>query len=179
MSDPYVSQIEVFGFNYAPRGWLLCAGQLLPINQYQALFALLGTTYGGNGTTNFMLPDLRSRVAVGMGQSPGLSNYTQGEKTGQENVTVLLANMPDAHTHTLHANNATTGGTNTPANNVVLASGYTTTTPVTTENIYSTDPPTINMGSLSPVGGQPHSNMMPYLALNYCICISGLFPSRN
>lgn len=184
MSDPFVSQIEVFAFNYAPQGWMPCNGQTLPINQYQALFALLGTTYGGNGVSNFMLPDLRSRVAIGMGQGPGLSNYVQGQTAGQESVTLSLANMPPGpHTHAVNASNATSGGSAAPAGNAVLASGYTATTAtppvIAPQNIYSTAAPTVAMGSLTPVGGQPHTNLMPGLALNYCICITGVFPSRG
>src|SRR5580693_9116919 len=101
MSDAYMTQIEVFAFSYAPRGWLQCNGQTLPLNQYQALFALLGTTYGGNGVTTFQLPDLRSRVAVNSGQGAGLSNYNIGATVGQESVTLTLANMPGPHTHAL------------------------------------------------------------------------------
>lgn len=179
MSEPYVSQIEAFAFDYAPKGWLQCAGQLLPVAQYQALFSLLGTTFGGNGTTNFQLPDLRGRVAIGMGQGNGLNDYPEGAIAGTESVTLSLPNMPGPHTHTLNANNATTGGTNAPSSSVALSSGYTTTTPVTAEAIYSTDAPTLTMGSLVPMGGQPHTNLMPYLAVNYCICVSGIYPTRG
>jgi microcystin-dependent protein len=180
MSEPYVTQIEVFAFGYAPRGWLPCNGQFLPLNQYQALFALLGTTYGGNGISNFQLPDLRSRVAVSSGQGAGLSNYNLGETTGQESVTITMANMPGAHTHALNATSATTGGSAAPASNVLLGSGSLVAGQSATDvPIYSSAAPTVAMGSLAPVGGQPHSNLMPTMALNYCICISGVFPSRN
>jgi microcystin-dependent protein len=184
MSDPYTSQIEAFAFGVVPRGWLQCAGQTLPINQYQALFSLLGTTYGGNGTTTFMLPDLRGRTAIGLGQGNGLSNYVQGQQAGQENVTLSTANMPAApHTHAMNANAATTGGTAVPATNCALSSGYTATATTPPTNtpvpIYSTAAPTVPMGTLSPTGGQPHNNLMPFLAVNYCICISGIFPSRG
>jgi microcystin-dependent protein len=176
-----MSQIEAFAFGFAPKGWLPCNGQLLPINQYQALFALLGTTYGGNGTTNFQLPDLRARVAIGWGQGSTGTDYALGDTTGVENVTVLETNMPAGpHTHTLKASAATTGGTAAPGNTVVLSSGVamTGTTPSAVP-IYSTAAPTVAMASLSPVGGQPHTNIAPVLAINYCICISGLFPSRG
>jgi microcystin-dependent protein len=180
MAEPYLSQIEAFAFNFAPRGWAMCAGQTLPINQNQALFALLGTTYGGNGTTTFNLPDLRGRLAVGFGQGQGLSSYELGEVSGQDNVTLTMAQMPPGpHTHAVNANNATSGGTNTPATNTVLAAGYTTTSPATPVNIYSAATPSASMGSLVPVGGQPHDNHMPYLALNYCIALQGVFPTRG
>jgi microcystin-dependent protein len=180
MAEPYLSQVEAFAFNYAPKGWLMCQGQTLPVNQYQALFALLGTTFGGNGTTTFQLPDLRSRLPLGMGQGAGLTNYIQGEIAGTELVTVATANMPaGAHTHTIGANNATSGSVPTPASNTLLSSGYAASATVTPVNIYSTTAPTLAMGTVSPVGGQPHTNIQPVLAINYCICISGLFPSRN
>lgn len=181
MSDPYISQIEAFAFGYAPRGWMQCAGQTLPINQNQALFSLLGTNFGGNGSTTFQLPDLRGRLAIGVGQGPGLSNYVTGQTAGQETVTLTTANMPAGpHTHTLNANAATTDGTNVPGPSVALSSAMTQQGTVTANiNIYSTDQPTIDMGTLSPTGGQPHSNRAPTLALTYCICVSGLFPPRN
>jgi microcystin-dependent protein len=184
MSDPFMSQIEAFAFNFAPRGWLMCTGQTLPINQYQALFALLGTTFGGNGVSTFMLPDLRSRVAIGFGSGAGLPVYDMGETAGQENVTLTTATMPaTSHTHALNASNATGGGVAAPGTAVVLSSGYTATIatpPVTApQPIYATVAPTTPMGSLTPVGGQPHNNLMPTLGVNYCIAISGVFPSRG
>jgi microcystin-dependent protein len=179
MADPYLSQIELFAFNFAPKGWLMCTGQLLPINQYQALFALLGTTFGGNGVSNFQLPDLRGRLAIGMGNGSGLTPYIEGETVGQVIETVTMAQMPGAHTHSLNANTATSGGTRTPASNAALSSVYVASTTPAPQNAYSTDGASVPMGSLSPVGGQPHNNMMPYMAGNYCICISGLFPSRG
>ena len=180
MSDPYMSQIEAFAFGFAPKNWVQCNGQLLPIAQNQALFALLGTMYGGNGVSTFGLPDLRGRVAVGMGQGSGLSNYTQGEMTGTETVTVLEANMPAGpHTHAFNVNTATSGGAASPASNEVLSSGYTTGGSAQPIQIYSTATPTIPMAALSPVGGQPHTNMAPVLTINYCICVAGIFPSRN
>ena len=178
MSEPYLSQIEAFAFGFVPKGWMQCAGQTLPINQYQALFALLGTTYGGNGIQTFNLPDLRGRLALGYGTGPGLSTYILGETTGQENVTLLSTNLP-LHNHTVNANTATTGTTNEPAPTNVLAPGA-TTNPTAALNIYSTGNPTVPMGALGPAGGQtPHGNLMPYLPMTYCICISGLFPSRG
>lgn len=181
MSSPYLSQIEAFSFGYAPRGWLQCAGQILPINQNQALFALLGTNFGGNGTTNFQLPDLRARLALGVGQGTGLSPYAIGEQVGQETVTIAAVNMPTgSHTHSVNGNTATTSLSPMPGPTVVLSSGISQQGTVTsTENIYSTAAPSIAMGALAPTGGQPHTNVMPTLAINYCICVSGIFPSRN
>ena len=182
MSAPYMSQIEAFAFDYAPRDWMQCAGQLLPIRQYQALFALLGTMYGGDGINTFKLPDLRSRVAIGMGQGTGLPSYVQGEVIGEENVTILLANMtPTQHTHAINVSTETTGGTNEPGGNVVLAATYVQqgTLAPTPFNSYSTAVANVAMGTLAQAGGQPHNNQMPTQALNYCICISGLFPPRG
>lgn len=181
MSEPFLSQIEAFSFGFAPKGWMQCNGQLLPITQNQALFTLLGTTYGGNGTTNFQLPDLRGRVAVGFGPSTTGTNWQQGEVTGAESVTLLELNMPPgAHTHAINVSQATTGSSPTPTNNSVLASAYvqggSTPGPV---QIYSTAAPSVTMGTLSSVGGQPHANIAPVLAINYCICVSGLFPSSG
>ena len=182
MSDPFMSQIEAFAFDFAPRNWMLCAGQLLPIAQYQGLFALLGTMYGGDGIRTFALPDLRGRLAVGMGQGTGLPTYVQGEKIGEESVTLALANMaPAMHTHSLRANTDTTGGTNQPGGSVVLSSAYVQegTLAPTPYNAYSTAAASVAMGSLAQIGGQPHENRAPALVLNYCICVSGIFPSRN
>jgi microcystin-dependent protein len=179
MAEPYISQIEAFAFGFAPKGWALCAGQLLPINQNQALFSLIGTYYGGNGTTNFALPDLRGRVALALGQGGGLSPYVIGQQGGEETHTLTVGETP-AHTHTVNAdNNGTTGGSNIPSNAVVLGSGYANQAGSPPVNIYSSAPPTIGMGLLGAAGGQPHENRMPDLAMNYCIALQGIFPSRN
>jgi microcystin-dependent protein len=182
MSAPFMSQVEAFAFDFAPRNWMQCNGQLLLISQNQGLFALLGTMYGGDGVRTFALPDLRGRFAVGMGQGTGLPNYIQGEQVGEESVTLVLANMSAAiHTHNIRANTDTTGGTNQPGGNVALSSAYVqegTLTPVPF-TAYSTAPPVVAMGSLAQAGGQPHENRSPSLAINYCICIQGIFPSRN
>jgi microcystin-dependent protein len=181
MAEPFLGDIEAFSFNFAPKGWALCAGQILPINQYQALFALLGTTFGGNGTTTFALPDLRGRIANGFGQGPGLGNYGLGQTGGEESHTLVLNEMAaGGHTHAVAAtNNGTSGGTNVPGNAVTLGSGYSSETGSPAVNIYSSAAPTIPMGSLAPTGGQPHENRMPFVALNYCIALQGIFPSRN
>ncbi len=178
MSTPYISQIEAFAFSYAPKGWLQCAGQLLPINQYQALFALLGTTYGGNGVQTFALPDLRGRLAIGYGVSAAGTVYTEGETVGEENHTLSQTEVP-LHSHSVTAiNNLTATTVNVPTSAVspgvpnkagVAVTMYSTATTGTV--------PLVATGTSG--GGAGHSNMMPYTALNYCIAITGLFPSRN
>ncbi len=179
MAEPYLSQIEAFPYNFAPQGWAFCAGQLLPINQNSALFALLGTTFGGDGQTTFALPDLRGRIAVGYGQGPGLSPYVLGQFGGEETHTLTVTET-SAHNHLINAdNNGTTGGSNTPGAAVTLGSGYVSETGSPPANIYSSAAPTIAMSSLGATGGQPHENRMPYLALNYCIALQGVFPSQN
>ncbi len=179
--EPFIGQIIMVGFNYAPRGWAMCDGRLLPISQNQALFSLLGTTYGGDGRTTFALPDLRGRCAVGMGQGPGLSNYSQGQSAGQEHVTLTLTQMP-MHNHLMLAN-PNTGNANTPANNVPAAAQLQMdrSGPVYPINAYASTPSgtTMNGQTISPAGGsQPHNNMQPYLAMNYIIALEGYFPSR-
>ena len=178
MSDPYLGQIEAFAFGYTPRGWLACSGQLLPLNQYQALFALIGTTYGGNGTTNFQLPNLNGRVAVGAANVGSV-----GVVSGEETHTLLTTEMP-LHTHLVVAqantDPAATGGAATPSAAMQFGAGFNPTAKVT-ENIYSTaGGVNLPASAVSTAGaGQPHSNMMPYLAVNYCISMQGLFPSRS
>ena len=191
MSQPFVGMIILAGFNFAPRGWAFCQGQLLPIAQNTALFSLLGTTFGGNGQTTFALPDLRSRVPVGFGQGPGLSNYDLGQVGGVEDVTLLLTQLP-AHGHavpgtgltaTSHVKGAA-GNQQTPVGNVpaIEAAGVTAT--------YSDQVPDATMGSgavtvggsataASAGGGQPFGIIQPYLGMNYCIALQGIFPSRN
>jgi microcystin-dependent protein len=182
MSNPYISMIEAFGFNFAPRGWALCAGQTLPIAQNQALFALLGTTFGGDGQTTFNLPDLRGRLALSFGQGAGLSSYNLGAPGGEETHQLLSSEVP-LHAHTLNANNnGQTNGTNIPSNAVLMGSGYGIEANNPVENIYSNSPPTIAMaaGAVSTAGsGAPHENRMPFLTINYCIALQGVFPSRN
>ena len=178
MSDVYLGQIQAFGFSFAPRGWALCQGQLMNIQQNQALFALLGTTYGGNGTTTFGLPDLRGRVSNSQGQGPGLANYTLGELSGSENVTLNQTQMP-LHNHLITTNNSQ-GTSPTPSGNV--DAGVSFARGQTPPNIYaaSSDGTTLKAGTLTTAGGsQPHSNLQPYLTVNFCIALQGLFPSRN
>ena len=168
MADPFLSEIRIFGGNQAPKSWAFCNGQLLPINQNQALFALLGTTYGGNGQTNFALPNLRGRVPIHEG-----SGHTLGEAAGSSAVTITQQQMPQ-HLHFLQASSA----------------GATTNIPDNTTAVGETAPNdlytgaaglvTMNPGTVSNVGGsQAHTNMMPYLVLNFCIALIGIFPSPN
>jgi len=177
-----LAMIFLFAGNFAPRGFATCAGQLLSIAQNTAVFSLLGTTYGGNGTTNFALPDLRGRVAIGQGQGPGLSSYVEGQIGGSETMTLLSNNLP-THTHTLNVNNAA-GTTGTPSNTTYLAQGPTTGSGpnAQVQKIYTTNAPNTALGPLSISGGggnQPFSIMQPYLALFYIIALEGIFPSRN
>lgn len=174
MSEPFLGEIRMVGFTFAPRGWAFCNGQLLPINQNQALFALLGTTYGGNGQTTFALPDLRSRVPVHAGQGPGLSLYVLGEQTGTESVTLVSGNLPQ-HNHVVNAV-ASGGNLATPANGLpaIESTG--------TSLNYSTAAAGVimNPAMIGFTGSnQPHNNLQPLLVVNFIIALSGIFPSRN
>jgi microcystin-dependent protein len=183
MTDFFLGEIQMFGFNFAPKGWAQCTGQLLPIQQNQALFALLGTTYGGNGTTTFQLPDLRGRLPMGQGIGPGLTPRVLGETSGQENH-VLLSNENPRHTHQVNtiSNPTLANNTDTPGPTQFLAQTTFTGTVGAATPIYVADAaPTIpmNVGAVGTVGGQPHPNLMPLLAINFCIALTGIFPSRN
>jgi microcystin-dependent protein len=179
MAEPFLGQIILFAGNFAPQGWAFCDGSLLSISQYTALFSILGTTYGGNGTTNFALPDLRGRAAVGLGQAPGLSNYSLGQQKGSETVALTAAEMP-AHTHILGAQDAN-GNTHSPSG-AFLARGEGPADKKSVNN-YSTStasPVTLNQASVQAAGGsQPHSNIQPVLGLNYIIALQGIYPSRS
>jgi microcystin-dependent protein len=189
MADtPFLAQIALFSFNFAPQGWATCSGQLLPINQNQALFSLLGTMYGGNGQTNFALPDLRSRVPLGLGQGPGAS-YLVGEAGGAETVTLAVQHLP-AHGHTVDASalTATVRCSSAPANQRSPAAGVPAVEAAGVTATYSNALPDANMkaGGVavamtanSAGGGQPHDNRQPYLGLTYCIALQGIFPSQN
>ena len=179
MSQPFVGEIRMVGFNFNPRGWQLCNGQLLPISQYSALFALLGTTYGGNGTTTFALPNLQSRVPIHQGTGPGLSTYVIGGAGGVENVTLLNNQMP-AHNHMVNCQTAT-GTVTAPAGNYPAGNQVNRDTGVAVDTTF--DPATT--GTMNPAviglagGSQPHANLQPYLTVNFIIAIDGIFPSRN
>ena len=179
MSQPYLGQIMMFAGNFAINGWALCQGQLLPIQQYTALFSILGTTYGGNGTTNFALPDFRGRVPISMGQGLGLSYYVIGQQAGTETVTLLNSEIP-AHNHLLSVSSASATASD-PTN--AIPAQINTGTPRAPNYIaaYGTAATgTAAATALSITGGsQPHSNIQPYLTINFIIALVGVYPSRN
>jgi len=174
MDNPILGMIAIFGFNFAPKGWALCNGQLLSVAQNSALFSLLGVTYGGDGKTTFGLPDLRGRSPIGQGQGPGLSSRLIGSQGGTETTTLTSNNIP-AHTHTLLASGAT-GNTSNPQNAILANSGdfdneYTTAITNAVHMHYSA----IGMAGNS----SPFSIVPPYVTLNYCIALAGIFPNRG
>lgn len=174
MSTPLLGSIIMFAGNFAPRGWALCNGQLLAINQNQALFAILGTTYGGNGTTTFALPDLRGRVPIHEGQGPGLSPYVLGQAAGSEVTTLLTSNMP-AHSHLVNCNGSG-GAQPSPAAGVPAVESTGTSLNYSAAGDGSTMAPAM----IAPAGGnQPFSIVQPYLSVNFIIALQGVFPSRN
>jgi microcystin-dependent protein len=175
--DVFLGMIAAFGFNFNPRGWAFCNGQTMSIAQNTALFSLLGTTYGGNGQTTFGIPDLRGRTLIGMGNGPGLSPVVQGEMAGSQSITILATNMPQ-HNHTLGA--ATILVANTPADGGVPA-GFLANTGATKIYGEASNGSTKAIGGTTDIAGgsQPISIMNPYLGINYCIAMEGIFPSRN
>jgi len=180
MSEPFIGQITVFPYTFPPKGWADCAGQLLPIAQNTAVFALLGTFYGGDGRVTFALPDLRGRVPVGIGQSTAGSNYTIGEQAGVETVTLTTATMP-LHTHTMAATQAQ-GTVNAPAGNVLASVFQGDFTGSNVGNVYNPGTPNTSLtpGSMGISGGsQSHNNIQPSLTLRYCIAMQGIFPPRS
>ena len=167
MAEPFLSEIRIMSFNFAPKGWALCDGQLLPINQNQALFSLLGTTFGGNGQTNFALPDNRARAPIHVGNS-----HTLGERAGEAAHTLSISEMP---THTHAASAASESGSALLPTSNLLASG-------TPQRYHAPDGnlAALNAATLPNTGGsQAHENMQPYLTLNFCIALQGIFPSQN
>lgn len=175
MSEPFLAEIRIVGFNFAPRGWAFCDGQILPINQNQSLYSLLGTTYGGDGRTSFALPDLRGRSPIHVGRADGGAYRTLGQKSGEETHTLSSAEMP-THTHAFQ-------GTGQAATTASPGSNRTLAQTAATDPVYAdgrNDPVVMGAGALLNVGGgQAHENMQPYIALNFCIALQGLFPSRN
>ena len=169
-----IGEIRMFAGNFNPRNWAFCQGQLLAIQQNTALFSILGTTYGGNGTSTFGLPDFRGRVAVGTGTGPGLSNVSLGQVSGNENNTLITANLP-AHTHTMNAS-SDSASVGTPAGNSLGVNGRGGITPFVPGATSQ-----VAMGSTTGSVGSniPVNNMQPYLGMNYIICLQGIFPSRN
>ena len=175
MADPFVAEIRVFPFNFAPKGWAWCDGQLLPLSQNTALFSLLGTTYGGNGKSNFALPDLQGAAPMHPGQGPGLSLHDLGEQGGSETVTLIQTEIP-AHTHTINAANFP-GDIQKATNLTALArsSGGNAYQTTTNQSIVQ-----MNFQGLPPAGGSlPHNNMQPYLTLYFNIALQGVFPPRG
>jgi microcystin-dependent protein len=174
MADPFVAEIRIFPFNFAPKGWAWCDGQLLPLSQNTALFSLLGTTYGGDGKSNFALPDLQGRAPMHPGQGPGLSLHDLGETGGSETVSLLESEIP-AHIHTLNAN-AAPAEIQLPAPNMAMARSF-------GANAYKIPPAAVTtMGdqTIGPAGGdQPHNNMQPYLTMYFNIALQGVFPPRG
>ncbi len=194
MAEPFIGEVKIFAGNFAPRGWAFCEGQLISIQQNTALFSLLGTTYGGDGRTTFGLPDLRGRVPMGMGRGPGLSDRREGQKLGEENVTLTTHNLP-SHTHASELNVTSTlqistadATTNVPASNTFLSKSvglygrdaiesniYSTTSDSTMDSVATTGNVTIqNTGE-----SIAHDNMQPSLVMNYIIALVGIFPSRS
>ena len=175
MTDPFVAEIRVYGFNFPPKGWAFCDGQILPLSQNTALFSLLGTTYGGNGQSNFALPDLQGRGAIGQGQGQGLSDRFLGETFGEEAVTLLESEMPQ-HTHTpMSAVDPAEQAAPASDRSLTRAQPGLTYRPDSGESLSPLDPQ-----AAAPIGGSlPHNNLPPYLTLNYCIALQGVFPPRG
>ena len=172
--DPFVAEIRIFPFNFAPKGWAFCDGQILPISQNTALFSLLGTTYGGNGQSTFALPNMQGNVPMHPGQGPGLSLHDLGETGGSETVTLLISEIP-AHNHPLKANTSTASKSIPTGNSFAKGSSM-------TPYLAPAGAPLVNMSgqTITPSGGdQPHNNMQPYLTLNFCIALQGVFPPRT
>ncbi len=173
MSEPFLAEVHIFGFNFPPRGWAQCDGQILPINQNQSLYSLLGTTYGGDGRTTFALPDLRGRTPLHVGDSttPGSVNHPLGNGSGEEDHTVTMSEMP-GHDHSVAAK-AASATSDEPQGNLPARPGFDAYRSPSSLGAFA--PETVaNTG-----GGTSHENMQPWLAVNFCIALQGLFPSRN
>lgn len=173
MADPYVAEIRAFGFNFAPTDWAQCNGQLIAISQNAALFSLIGTTFGGNGTANFALPNLQDRIAVGAGQKPGYQDWVLGEMQGEPSHTLLITEIP-SHNHPLNARVVTSGATAAPSNSAYPGQP-------TRGHGYSAAPSTTLAQNAVGLNGNtlPHDNLQPVQVLNYCIALYGVFPPRN
>lgn len=176
MADPFVAEIRIFGFNFAPTGWAQCNGQILPISQNTALFSLLGTVYGGNGQSTFALPNMQGNAPMHPGQGPGLSLHDLGETGGSETVTLQQTEIP-AHNHNIATHNLDAGGLQNPGPTVILAKSAQGNAYQTTTNASLTQ---LAFQALTPTGGGlPHNNLQPYLVLNFCIALQGVFPPRS
>jgi microcystin-dependent protein len=185
MSEPFLGEIRMFGFNFAPVGWAQCNGQLMAISQNTALFSLLGTQFGGDGVSTFALPNLQSRVAVHVGQGAGLSQYVMGEQTGVENVALTTLQMP-THSHNVNCNGsatATGGSVFGKGNGATPVGNYPGLAASPSNAVYASAPGAgnlMNAGMIQPVGNsQGHENLQPLLVVNFCIALEGIFPSRN
>jgi microcystin-dependent protein len=179
MSSPFLAEVTMFGFNFPPKGWAFCDGQLLPISQNTALFSLLGTNYGGDGKSTFGLPNIQGIAVVGQGQSPGTSQYFIGETTGAQNVTLLQTELP-SHNHGFTAQ--TVQGTSQTANGNQLAKAFVgAKTAGFTGNYMTANAVNTGMPQATSMTGSsfPHNNMQPYLTLNFCIAMQGVFPPRG
>lgn len=172
--DPFVAEIRIFPFNFAPKGWAFCDGQILPLSQNTALFSLLGTTYGGDGKSNFALPNMQGNAPMHPGQGPGLSLHDLGETGGSETVTLLESEIP-SHSHALMGNPTTATKSLATGNSFARGSAM-------TPYLAPAGAPLVSMSdsAIAPTGGdQPHNNMQPYLTLNFCIALQGVFPPRT
>jgi len=175
MSDPFVAEIRMFAFSFAPKGWAFCDGQLLPISQNTALFSLLGTFYGGDGKSTFALPDLQGATPLSQGQLSGGSEYFLGQSSGTDTITLLTSEMP-VHTHSLNAHTPDQADLLTPTANSVLAKAN----PGNGYNVSTSGLTNMSFQELTPAGGSlPHNNMMPFLTVNFCIAMQGVFPPRG
>ncbi len=174
MSEPFVGEVRMFAGNFAPRGWAFCDGQLLAVSQNDALFSLLGTIYGGDGRTTFGLPDMRGRLAIHAGSGPGLSPRRLGAKAGSENETLTVNQLP-SHTHDVHASNAAGSSTNPTGNFARDTAG----SDIYIQDLSATNT-ALNSNAISNVGGsRSHTNLMPFLCINYIIALFGIYPSRQ
>lgn len=172
--DPFVAEIRIFPFNFAPKGWAFCDGQLLPLSQNTALFSLLGTTYGGDGKSTFALPDMQGNAPMHPGQGPGLSLHDLGETGGSETVSLLESEIP-SHAHALRGDANVSESPDPAANSLGRGSSINAYQTVSNQNLVSMAPE-----ALAPAGGdQPHNNMQPYLTLNFCIALQGVYPPRT
>lgn len=175
--DPFVAEIRAFGFNFAPKGWAQCNGQILPLSQNTALFSLLGTTYGGNGKSNFALPNLQGSIPIHAGQGPGLTLRDLGEQSGSDTITLITSEMP-SHTHAIQSNVQNTGQVSAAAGNFPAK----VVGPVNPIGLYGGGNPNtnLNVNSVTVAGASlPHNNDMPTLVMNFCIALQGVFPPRG
>ena len=180
MADPFVAEIRIFPFNFAPSGWAMCNGQLLPLSQNTALFSLLGTVYGGDGKSNFALPNLQGSAPMHPGQGQGLSLRDLGEQSGSESVTLLQSEIP-VHNHQVQAT-AANGNIDAPAGTVLARGNFGFQGTTGSVALYSNDAPNTAMSLQAMAlagGGLPHNNMQPYLTMNFCIAMQGVFPPRQ